>query len=160
DLVIEKAMERVRLSNEEGKPLPTDDAGLRRLAAEPRGHERLKLHLFDLQRWVLWHLSVIGQPVEADILARCPLMKKPLGDVFAAAADVKKAVKQVQCILDLLENRCLVFRLRPRAPAPANDGTGLARYAIHHLVQRHVFLRLGGPFVEPSEANQFTVTMF
>jgi hypothetical protein len=84
-----------------------------------------------LQQEVLWHLAVVGHPVESDVLAEAPKIqaaamrivrlvagvvdKKP----FNASQDDRRLYRRpltqriVDIALDLLVHRCLIFRMHP-----------------------------------------------
>ncbi len=84
-----------------------------------------------LQQEVLWHLAVVGHPVEADVLAEAPKIQSASmrivrlvgGILMNAAYEPSKkdrrlyrrplTLRVVQIALDLLAHRCLVFRLHP-----------------------------------------------
>ncbi len=84
-----------------------------------------------LQQEVLWHLAVVGHPVEADVLAEAPkIQAAAMRIVRLVGGIIKKAQYQpakedrqlyrrpltlrvVQIALDMLAHRCLVFRLHP-----------------------------------------------
>jgi tetratricopeptide (TPR) repeat protein len=119
----------------------------------------LQAPFFRLLDILVWHLAVIGQPVEQDVLARCPLVSKALADVCSDATQRESILRRS---MRLLVSRCLVFELEPE-PRPserANDTRDGVRFAIHRSMRRHVFERLGGPFVDPAEASHFSLTLY
>jgi hypothetical protein len=93
---------------------------------------------------------VIGIPVEADVLAQCPLVRAGVDEVNRGL----NAETAITLTLDLLVTRCLAFKL-----TPYQRSTG-SRYAIHRTVQRHVFQRMGAPFIECTEVDQFSLTLY
>jgi hypothetical protein len=173
--------------------------------------------LVDLQRQVLWHIAAIGQPVEAEVLLRCPRILESLKRALcekvekfindapasgqppyaASTADELDSAERIrlfalECVLLILEARCLIFRLhrRDKVVGERNDTSALwsapdlqqpvdappqpmanaqmmadtagrrMRWAIHRLVQRHIFHRMGAPFVEYTRPEQFTLTLY
>lgn len=71
-----------------------------------------------LQQELIWHMAVVGQPVEAEVLVHAPRVmdtcKKMLGTKWTDAL----ALDLVKAALDLLVHRCLTFRIEA---ASAND---------------------------------------
>jgi tetratricopeptide (TPR) repeat protein len=141
--------------------------------------------LLDLQKAILWELAVTGQPVSVEVVARSPSILRFCREFEQEFAWPKKGTDMpeewtdtVKQCLALLEDRCLVFRVRPRAPSliakavngevPASlteqggdlPGDSEARYSLHTQLQRHVFRRLHAPLVEFPEVDQFALTLF
>jgi tetratricopeptide (TPR) repeat protein len=114
--------------------------------------------LFDLLQQILWHLAVIGQPVVSEILAEAP-------DIAAAAAAAGvPGAPTLDIVIDalvLLEARCLVFEIASSHLATPHPGpNGQTRWAVHRLVQRHVFLTMRAPFVDYGDTDQFALTLY
>jgi tetratricopeptide (TPR) repeat protein len=145
-------------------PLPAPDDGkwfIKMLRLEPpgMGSDGEREPLYDLQRWILWHLAVIGQPTECEVLARCDLIVKACSRVMDPTAppiDVNnpRILELTRYAIALLERRCFVFRLTEYG------GGQWDRFAVHRRLQRNILERLGAPFIEFPEVDQFTMTMF
>ncbi len=143
--------------------------------------------MFDLLMEIIWHLAVIGQPAEMEVLVNCPyiqdkaktlyqsITQKTLGSEKATNDSAEKVRRIIADVLALGVNRCLIFPLRPakmpggaagselyygtRRPFPASEEFP-PRYTVHRLVQRYVFAQMGAPDVEYAETNQFTVSLY
>jgi tetratricopeptide (TPR) repeat protein len=160
ETILDTAMSTLAvLDRDTSRPLPDN------LTFPPRDLAPLRScrELSDFQRVFLWELAVIGQPVVVEVLARSPLVIK-FSRSFAPAtpwkSDPRKPLAEWieivrHCVL-LLEERCLVFGIRPRAPG--DDGE--IRYTVHSQLQLHVFRPMYAPFVEYPEADQFALTLF
>jgi tetratricopeptide (TPR) repeat protein len=135
----------------------------------PGGLTRAKMGmpLFDLMQMILWHLSVIGQPVVTDVLLEIPAIEAAARlaadatvptDRDAARAHLRDVLVDA---LFLLEFRCLIFELRPsRPPAKGvSQADGQRRWAVHRMVQRHAFLTLRAPYVDYANSDQFALTL-
>ncbi|MBI1405082.1 MAG: hypothetical protein GC145_03030 [Caulobacter sp.] len=176
DIVIDLVLSLFRRHHEQGKILPLKilvptegKAGPGEMKYEPS--DVSSTAQFNLMMEVIWHISVIGQPVEVDVLAWCPRIQEAChklrpGEAFTTQ-DYRQCVREV---LKLAVNRCLAFRLSPdgKSSQSERDATregevgydGHQRYAVHHLVQRFVFEKLGAPSVEFTDADQFTLSLF
>jgi hypothetical protein len=128
----------------------------------------LARNLFILQEEVLAALALTGMPIEADCLAA--LDSEAFGEIetalFGEAAPPEEAARRDEarpalrrCIVERalaeLLRRCLVFRF---AKLPGKHAR--PRYAVHRLVQRHVFRRLHQPRVEMPELDDFMPTLY
>jgi tetratricopeptide (TPR) repeat protein len=133
------------------------------------------LELYNLQQWLLWHFAVIGLPIESDVLARCPLIRKAINDARRLPKDNEASKsrlltdreyeKCVEAVLRLLVNRCLVFELRDsEPPLQPRDLDASAqrrpRYSIHRTLQRHIFQKMGAPFVDYAEVDRFSLSLY
>jgi len=162
-VVIEQVMQKIKRRHERNELYPsvvnTDelpDKG--RIDGVPDGKS---LELFDLQRWILWYLAVIGQPTEAAVLARCPAVIEICEKIDSDS--YRRHPEKIEALLDrvlvLLNRRCLVFPIEPYRSGDKKAG-GKPRFAIHRRLQRNILQRLGAPFVEYPEVDQFTMTTF
>ena len=113
-----------------------------------------------LQKTVLWHLAVIGQPVIAEVLLACPMIKVACGRTGNGTNRINDDV-----FLEVLEEmveRCLVMRIQPRG-GDAEEETLIAngvRFGIHKLMQEHILASLGSPLIEFPRADKYTVSMY
>jgi tetratricopeptide (TPR) repeat protein len=135
----------------------------------PRGltYAKMGMPLFDLMQSILWHLSVVGQPVVTDVLLEIPAIEVAVQ--LAAAKEIPEEHSARRNLLRnvlvdalfLLEFRCLIFELRPSRPKPVDKppGDGQRRWAVHRLVQRHAFLTLRAPYVDYANTDQFALTL-
>jgi tetratricopeptide (TPR) repeat protein len=132
---------------------------------------------FAFQRTVLWQLAVIGQPVNAEVIARSPAVLrfyKTYTETESTTNDQMTPVARkeaqdelwfdaIKGCLELLEHRCLVFFVRPHVfgvPDPSTSYKRGYRYAIHAQLQRYIFRPMHSPFIEYPEVDQFAVTLF
>jgi hypothetical protein len=117
--------------------------------------------LFQLQQSILWHLAAVGEPVEADVLMRCPKVSEAISRVLGPNRDQSDHSESVLAdALELLEGRCLVFKLHYARWYEGDLGKKHARYSVHRLLQRHLFSRIGAPLVEYPDIDPFTVTLY
>lgn len=113
-----------------------------------------------LQKTILWHLAVIGQPVIAEVLLACPMIKVACGRTGIGTNGINDDV-----FLEVLEEmveRCLVMRIQARggdAEEKKLIGEGV-RFGIHKLMQEHVLASLGSPLIEFPRADKYTVSMY
>jgi tetratricopeptide (TPR) repeat protein len=115
--------------------------------------------IYRLLMELVWHLSIIGQAVEADVLAWCPRVREAcdgLTDGSIALTD-RQYLDCVDEALALGVNRCLIFELRPEVTSSLPERR---RYAVHGLVQRDVFRKLGTPDAEFTDTDQFTLSLY
>jgi tetratricopeptide (TPR) repeat protein len=130
---------------------------------------KMGMPLFDLMQTILWHLSVIGQPVVTDALLEIPEIEKaaekaakesPPDDAQGRRLHLRHVLVDA---LFLLEFRCLVFELHSShlnlAPEDKPEDDGQRRWAVHRLVQRHAFLTLRAPYVDYASADRFALTL-
>ncbi len=116
------------------------------------------LHRLLLQ--ILWHVSVIGEPVEARVLGVCPEICESLVSLSGAGDEVKVDQTDVgvsrllQDALDLLIYRCLLF------PAGRNEAGGQLRYGIHGLLQRTVFKLMETPLGQMRGLERFSLSLY
>jgi tetratricopeptide (TPR) repeat protein len=134
----------------------------------PDGVDDLKNYknIFAFQRSLLWHIAVIGQPVSVDVLETMPMLREFYTPAAGSASDFKRTKFQnfIRAGISLLEQRCLIFRLYPRATEAekpdSEDKKKRFRYAMHSQMQRHIFRTMHAPFIEFATADQFAVTLF
>jgi tetratricopeptide (TPR) repeat protein len=177
-------------------PIPCD---LRALLAGPALGKHLDPALLAIQHalsgrpgWalaqrVLWHLAVVGRPMEADVLARAPALRKEFTDLVKEAVQVKHAVVSaevldhpalrlslIEFVLDLLVCRCLVFRLQAaqfgdgartdeavtKSETQDSESRPNWRYTIHRFIQRSIFRKLHAPHVEHAAVDPFGLSMW
>jgi hypothetical protein len=166
DIVLEKALEHYRRSHADSKCWPFNPA-------KHHGEEILKKldhaspsALYTLQEALIQNLSMIGQPVEADILVACPevasaasIVIKSFGTTSGYDAD-KLAQQVVERVLDLLVHRCLIFRLKPKFSKNSTQTTQRFRFSVHKSVRRFVYARFDAPMVDYLDVDQVTVSLF
>src|SRR5262249_47380745 len=89
DAVIDAVFVQLRSQHEVRRSLPmhidkNEDAYVR---------SKIKIiKLFEVQNRILWHLSVIDVPVEADVLACCPLVRETIAEAWEGDKPEYKAV--------------------------------------------------------------------
>ncbi len=163
DLLLERVLDAYRSMHEiPGFVLP---AGLKFVSQG--------MQLFDLMQAILWHLSAIGQPVVTDVLLEIPAIeaaaRRATKDQSAIAKNAKPAEVRLHLrnvIVDamfLLEFRCLVFEIHSshlKSDDRNGENDGQRRWAVHRLVQRHVFLTLRAPYVDYADTDSFALTLF
>lgn len=164
------------------KAAPDDPAGPdpeKEDAAEPAGKRMLqpfddettasmKLQLHQLMVEVVWHLAIIGQPVEQSVLEHCPRIKAICAQIKNREGQPAEISISVKNALGLATNRCLIFRLTPNPNVsgdrkPGGSGKGASdtvRFTVHRLVQRYVFRSLGASTSEFPDADQFTLSFY
>lgn len=71
-----------------------------------------------LQQDLIWHMAVVGQPVEAEVLAHAPRVMCTCRKMLGTKWNDTLALDLVKAALDLLVHRCLTFRIEA---ASAND---------------------------------------
>jgi tetratricopeptide (TPR) repeat protein len=158
--------------------------------AEHTLEQRLSTQLgWELQQRLMWHLALIGHPVEADVLANAPMVLEIALKLLIPQADgsnkkptdesLQRVEELVVLCLDLMVRRCLVFRLTgvnvvssevletgqlrdPLGGSPKSKlgKRGAWRFALHRFMQRAIFIRLQSPFVEQSNVDQFGLSMW
>jgi tetratricopeptide (TPR) repeat protein len=132
---------------------------------------KMGMPLFDLMQAIIWHLSVIGQPVVTDVLLEIPAIEAAARKAALIPVEPNAIADEEAChlrhvlvdALFLLEFRCLVFELHSSHLNPAGpdgkENDGQRRWAVHRLVQRHAFLALRAPYVDYASADQFALTL-
>jgi tetratricopeptide (TPR) repeat protein len=148
------------------------DKLLRSFRWGPKDRERKETRLFrrlsDICEELLVVLSMIGYPIEQDCLPALQFQawngwdqdfKKEL------TPRIQKAV--VEAALQILVQRCLVFRFeptivpaRPPSRSTAKMDKGTERFGVHRHVQRHIFRQLKQPFVEHAEIESYMPTLY
>jgi tetratricopeptide (TPR) repeat protein len=122
---------------------------------------RLFRCLSQLCEELLVALSMIGCPIERACLATLPFgaLDTPL-DASYANDEQRKAM--VAAALEILVQRCLIFRFEPTMEAPSNSSerADIERFGVHRHVQRHVFRQLKQPFVEHAEIESYMPTLY
>ena len=122
---------------------------------------RLFHHLSQLCEELLVALSMIGCPIERACLATLPFdaLDTPPD---ASPADDSHRKAMVGVALEILVQRCLIFRFEPTMVA-RNSSRNIAdieRFSVHRHVQRHVFRQLKQPFVEHAEIESYMPTLY
>jgi tetratricopeptide (TPR) repeat protein len=117
---------------------------------------------FQLQQSILLHIALVGQPVEADVLACAPEIRDRAAGIVAST-EINVGSSKTPAIrrlvgdqLDVLVARHLVFEL---APDPRSAG-GARRFALHRTVSRFVTRKLEGPLIDFSQADFFSVSLY
>lgn len=121
-----------------------------RTPGDTKGHEdesKVDPHLCEE---ILKHLAIISTPVEPEVLLRCPEILRQLPN--------KTGAEDLQCALELLQQRKLVFRVASRPEISEPDGFG--RFAVHQSLQKYFFRKVGSPHLEFGDSCLFTVTLF
>jgi tetratricopeptide (TPR) repeat protein len=173
DVVIEETLATMRRRADRGEPLPLRlDWGVPFEESADGTPEEVKPILHRMMTEIIWHLAIIGQPTEAVVLSYCPRIIEihkafsqawPVGQCPAVNVVVREA-------LALALNRCLIFKLGDGGEATqelhnpeADAQLGVHqrdRYAVHRLMQRHMFRSLGSPDVEFPNADQFALSLY
>lgn len=164
DVVIDTAMRTLReLDTRARAPLPGGgniELGDREIEVSAG------LAMYRLQRTLLWHLAVIGQPVVARVLAHAPVVMdatmavlKEVSKDIVANLDEDIILAVVRKGLRVLELRCLAIAVAVRG-STAEEPLAERRYTVHPLIQRSVFRRLHAPFGEYAEADEFSITLY
>jgi tetratricopeptide (TPR) repeat protein len=168
--------------------------------------------MYRLLMEVLWHLAIMGQAVEADILAWCPRIRQACNELCGSQGSLSEE-QYFTCVEEALAlgiNRCLLFQLHPEPnqkdtkpgdnqkdsepeasqeeiiPEPnqkdtkpgrdqknakpetsvkdikpePNQKDPKPRYAVHGLIQRDVFQKLGARDAEFTDTDQFTLSLY
>lgn len=76
-----------------------------------------------VQQDLIWHMAVVGQPVEAAVLARAPRVVSTCHNILGTKAGPQQREALVNAALDLLVHRCLAFRIEA-ATAGDNQQAG------------------------------------
>jgi len=163
-----------KLHRERAKP-PLDIGSIKRLG--PNSHRVLLL--------ILWHMAVIGEPVDADVLAHCPEIGVSLQELVndkddrgVDGSDNTDVSTLIRDLLGLLEYRCLVFQVgarsgyredfedgsassTPMLSPIQNDLRKLARrFAIHRTVQRVIFRQLDAPIGQFRTSDRYSLSLY
>jgi hypothetical protein len=178
DLAIDRVLRRLAERHECLERLPGALSGL--------DHLDQGMPLFRLQETLLWHIAVIGHPVEAAVLAECPKVVQAVEDARLPVRDARRSGEDgrgageverlpltldertdtVRAVLRLLLHRCLVFRIRPSNATsrgrriPQGDEEKHARFTTHRLVQRHLLRRMGAPAIEHPAVDRLSLTLY
>ena len=121
---------------------------------------------WELQQRLLWHLAVIGHPVEGDVLALAPAVRHLLQGVLQERKDSDPSFEDVKLavthhMLDVLVRRCLVFRIEPtRLKGERAEAKPNWRFTLHRFLQRAIFRQLHAPYVEHAIVDQFGLSMW
>lgn len=117
-----------------------------------------------LRSSILKHLTIIGVPVEAGVLARCPELRDEANTLLGATATNELREKAIRKALEDLVNLHLIFQIDNEMPATEGEledpRTTLPRFAVHRLTQASIFWRMGCPRVDGGETNFFQVTLY
>jgi tetratricopeptide (TPR) repeat protein len=164
NVVIEEVTSTMRRRSERDDPLPlplnwADEFDPKKPVEFDQTPAALKPLLHKLMMEVLWHLAIIGQPIERIVLEACPRIQR----ACRAITDQKWDGKQISletCIreaLALATNRCLAFSI---GSSEVTDGDDRTRYSVHRLVQRYVFRSLGASDGEFTDVDLFTLSLY
>ncbi len=118
---------------------------------------------WDLQLRIMWQLAVIGFPIEADIVSRCPEIDERLRFKWPADEDMQRHF--LERALDILVHRCLVIRFIPAWKVPnakgkVPDARQPERFGVHRFVQQFFFRRLYAPQVDLADVDQLSLTLY
>src|SRR5580658_788295 len=123
---------------------------------------------FLLQEELLAALGMIGFPVEPDCLTFLDFramewLDRPNPEEAGGGREPESfdgdRTSFITAALNQLVKRCLVFRFTPRLDRGAGDQP-IYRYAVHRLLQRHVFRRMHQPRVEFPEVESYMPTLY
>lgn len=167
-VVLKRVREVFRTRAADGCPLPmkvrlaeAEDAD----KAEPPLRRRLRrpVQFNGLLEVLVSHLSLIGEPVMADVLAWCPMVRRSVGALKTKPGGAPLTHEEVEVVvreaLKLGVNRCLIFPLRPNGTQREDDERAL-RYAVHRQIQRDRLREYGILDIEFAEVDQFTLTIY
>jgi tetratricopeptide (TPR) repeat protein len=143
---------------------------------------RLGPNSYRVMMSLLWHLAVIGDPVDADVLATCPAISHGLEELWKDGEDrgiprptapPQKAPEElVRELLHILEYRCLVFQVGARAGYRREASTGTPnpegemynqyarRYTIHRTVQRVIYRNLDVPLGQARTSDRYSLSLY
>jgi len=117
-----------------------------------------------LCRVILWHLAVIGHPVDISVLMECAEIRAAARQTIRSIEDKTEQLLRasVQAALALCVSRCVVFCIRPASTPLDRNAGGVApqRYTVHRLLQRHVLAEMGSAPLETTEWDQFTISLY
>ncbi len=129
--------------------------------------------LFSVQQWLLWHLAVIGCPVDAEVLSECPIIKSK--SEHGGSNKYTYSASVISNILELMVARGLVFAIEGSEGSEDCAGNGDSqsagdngdksrifrrRYGIHRHLQRYIFRTMDAPYIEYTETAQYTLTLY
>ncbi|HWA90315.1 MAG TPA: SIR2 family protein [Rhizomicrobium sp.] len=163
DVVVQQYLGILHRHHERGENMPLavrlgwdGTAFVKTLKAKPEMH-RLFME-------ILWHLSIIGQAVEADVLAWCPRVRQACDELKGSTCrEDEHDNEYLSCVkagLELGINRCLIFEILPEKEESSGEEKPLPRYGVHGLIQRDVFQKLGAPDAEFTDTEQFTLSLY
>jgi hypothetical protein len=125
---------------------------------------------------ILWHVAVIGGPVEASVLAECPEVKTSLKATLKAreeclndeSEDPNEELRLLRDALDLLVHRCLLFvpathkAVESAKPyeTEKESGSFVLRYGVHRLLQRMIFRLLDSPMGLYPALDRFSLSLY
>ncbi|MGO7837232.1 SIR2 family protein [Rhizobium johnstonii] len=153
DILIDHALRRMRRRYFEARSKL--DATIK-LSGVTLEYQRKASEAHALLESIIWHLAAIGQPVAADVLFECPILRTRVNALLPTDSGDTDAREILDYHLRLLVVRGFAFQLANTDPRDQEK----PQYAIHRLLQRQMFRSLGAPFVEYPYADQFTITMF
>ena len=109
-----------------------------------------------LQEAIIRHLSIIGMPVEVDVLAGCP------GIVERIGGNPEAPEKPIEAACSLLAQRGLIFKVRHRTLPGKNGGkdSEIPRWTVHRQLQLYVYRQLGSQRLTPAESYLFAPSLF
>ncbi len=153
--ILEVVLEQMARQHAEGLPPPITLPSVKRLG--PR--------LLHLMHTILWHLAIVGQPVELCILNEFHEIVAATDDFWKDAGEVTtpvpkeaaKTARQREVVLrealQLLVFRCLVIEV-------TSVLSNQPRYCVHRLMQRHVFDQMRAAFVVSPDVDRFSLSLF
>jgi hypothetical protein len=117
-------------------------------------------NLVQIQLELTWHMAIIGQPVEASVLAACPFVSRLVSQSAKHEGASRPQISVdtlVEQALRVMISRGLVFLVEPARSAA---GDKPRRYAIHRFSQRRIFHEMGARYVEYSEVGKLTLSSY
>lgn len=115
-------------------------------------------NLVQIQLELTWHMAIIGQPVEASVLAACPFVSRLVSQSMKCEDPLHPQINAlVEQALRVMISRGLVFLVEPARSA---TGDKPIRYAIHRFSQRRIFHEMGARYVEHSEVGKLTLSSY
>ena len=127
----------------------------------------LKPILHRLMMEIIWHLAIVGQPLEQEVLEICPRILAICKEIESREWHGTK-IRTRTCVnnaIALALNRCLIYELctNERAEYAGNEANAPRlgrRFTVHRSVQRYVFRSLGASAAEFPDADQFTLSFY
>lgn len=143
-----------------GDPLPAWPAGLSHQTGADGGTPQHML--FELQERILVALAIIGQPVEPAVLTGVQSVAAALEELATAMklTGHKARISLLGRVLDLLVSRCLLFRIAPKGSEVSQAGAEAYRFATHKSLRRHLYRHFNAPFIDYSDVDQLTVSLY
>lgn len=184
DRILDEVFNQYRIRHEDGSKIP--------IHLESSVFKDLpycgSLYLFfqtpagwQLQQRILWHMALVGDPIEADVLVTAPLIRADIERWISKFFDSHRKstspsgtpadqkpdpISLCKLALELLVHRCLIFRLEPSGANSRQEDvisqeidTGW-RFAMHRLVQKNILNKLRSPDVEFPEIDFYSMSMW